>query len=381
VNVPAFDLKRAAARLAAPLAARWADQVAAGAFIGGPEVERFEQAFGAYLGGRLGGAGCVGVANGTDALVVALRALDLAPGDEVIVPAFTFVATASAVALAGGVPVFADVEPDTLNLDVADAEARVTPRTVGVIGVHLFGRPFDVAGVAALCRRRGLWSIEDAAQAHGARVGERRVGTLGDLATWSFYPTKNLGAFGDAGAVTGEDAALLARVRRIANHGRTEHYLHGELGTNSRLDALQAAVLALRLPGLDAGNHRRREIAGRYREALAEAVARGAAELPRDPEGTEPVYHQFTLLTERRDALKADLAAAGIGSAVFYPAPLHRQPALARFVPAGLELPVAERAARRALSLPMFPELTDGEVDLVARTLQTRLDRPRSNLR
>jgi dTDP-4-amino-4,6-dideoxygalactose transaminase len=370
VNVPAFDLKRAAARLAVPLAERWADQVAAGAFIGGPEVERFEQAFGAYLGGRLGGAGCVGVANGTDALVVALRALGLAPGDEVIVPAFTFVATASAVALAGGVPVFADVEPDTLSLDVADAEARVTPRTVGVIGVHLFGRPFDVAGVAALCRRRGLWQVEDAAQAHGARVGERRVGTLGDLATWSFYPTKNLGAFGDAGAVTGEDAALLARVRRIANHGRTEHYLHGELGTNSRLDALQAAVLALRLPSLDAGNRRRRQIAGRYREALAEAVARGAAELPCDPEGTEPVYHQFTLLTERRDALKADLAAAGIGSAVFYPVPLHRQPALARFVPAGLELPVAERASRRALSLPMFPELEDAEVEAVCRALR-----------
>jgi dTDP-4-amino-4,6-dideoxygalactose transaminase len=378
VNIPAFDLKRAAARLAVPLAERWADQVAAGAFIGGPEVERFEQAFGVYLGGRLEGAGCVGVANGTDALVVALRALDLAPGDEVIVPAFTFVATAAAVALAGGVPVFADVEPDTLNLDVADAEARVTPRTVGVIGVHLFGRPFDVAGVAALCRRRGLWSIEDAAQAHGARVGERRVGTLGDLATWSFYPTKNLGAFGDAGAVTGEDAALLARVRRIANHGRTEHYLHGELGTNSRLDALQAAVLNLRLPGLEEGNRRRREIAGRYREALAGAAG---VEILRDPEGTELVYHQFTLLSDRRDALKEHLAAAGIGSTVYYPVPLHRQPALAQFARQDLELPVSERAARLALSLPMFPELTDGEVDLVARTLQTRLDRPRSNLR
>lgn len=367
MTIPAFDLRRATARLAGPVAARWGEQVAAGAFIGGPEVEGFERAFAEYL--ELGPGGCIGVANGTDALVVALRALGLEPGDEVVVPAFTFVATASAVALAGGVPVFAEVEPETLNLDVAAAAARVTPRTVGVIGVHLFGRPYEVAGVAELCRRRGLWQVEDAAQAQGARVGGRRVGGLGDLASWSFYPTKNLAAFGDAGAITGADPELLDRVRRIANHGRIEHYRHGELGTNSRLDALQAAVLSLRLPGLDEANRRRREIAGRYREALAGAAAAGEVDLLRDPEGSEPVYHQFTLLTDRRDALKAHLAAAGIGSAVFYPIPLHRQPALERFVPAGLELPVAERAARRALSLPMFPELEDAEVEEVCRSL------------
>lgn len=362
MQIPAFDLKRAAARVAEPLAERWAGQVGEAAFVGGPEVARFEETFAAYLEA----GGCVGVANGTDALVVALRALDLEPGDEVIVPAFSFFATASAVALAGGVPVFADVEPDTLNLDLSDAAARVTPRTVGVIGVHLFGRPMDVEGAATLCRRRGLWWIEDAAQAHGARVGERRVGTFGDLACWSFYPTKNLGAFGDAGAVTGDDPALLDRVRRIANHGRTEHYLHGELGTNSRLDALQAAVLNLRLPSLDAANGRRREIAGRYRAALEGAAARSEVEILRDPEGTEPVYHQFTLLADRRDALREHLGAGGIGSAVFYPVPLHRQPALERFAPRELELPVAERAALRALSLPLFPELEDHEVERVA---------------
>jgi dTDP-4-amino-4,6-dideoxygalactose transaminase len=240
---------------------------------------------------------------------------------------------------------------------------------VGVIGVHLFGRPYDLAGVSELCRRHGLWQLEDAAQAHGARVGERRVGSFGELASWSFYPTKNLGAFGDAGAVTGDDPALLARVRRIANHGRTEHYLHAELGTNSRLDALQAAVLAERLRGLDAANRRRREIALRYREALAEAAAAREVDLLRDPEGGEPVYHQFTLLTDRRDALKAHLAEDGIGSAVFYPIPLHRQPALARFASAGIELPVSEAAARRALSLPMFPELEAAEVEAVCRSL------------
>ena len=358
MKIPPFNLTRATARIGEPLTRRWAEQVAAAGFVGGPEVVRFEEAFAAYLGA----AGCVGVANGTDALVVALRALDLAPGDEVIVPAFTFVATGSAVALAGGVPVFADVEEATLNLDPASVEERVTERTVGVIGVHLFGRPFDVDALGDVCRRRGLWLIEDAAQAHGASSGGRKVGTFGTLACFSFYPTKNLGAFGDGGAVTGGDPALLERVRRIANHGRTEHYLHGELGTNSRLDALQAAVLNLRLAELDDGNRRRRAIAARYAEALTGVPD---VDLPADAAGTEPVYHQFTLLSDRRDALRAHLAEAGIGSAVYYPIPLHRQPALAAYAAAGVSMPVSERAPERALSLPMFPELEDGEVDAV----------------
>ena len=363
MKIPPFDLQRAARRLADSLTARWSDQVESAAFIGGPGVARFEESFAAYLGA----GGCVGVANGTDALVVALRALDLRPGDEVIVPAFTFVATGSSVALAGGVPVPADVTPDTLNLDPADAAARVTPRTVGVIPVHLFGRPADMEAIGSLCRERGLWCLEDAAQAHGAKIGERRVGTMGSLASWSFYPTKNLGAFGDAGAVTGNDPDLLARVRRIANHGRQEHYLHAELGTNSRLDALQASVLELRLELLETGNRRRREIAGRYREALADL---SGVEVLRDPPGSEPVYHQFTLLSDRRDELRDHLAAGGIGSAVYYPIPLHRQPALEPLMPAGVELPVSERASRRALSLPMFPELRDDEVDAVCEAVR-----------
>lgn len=366
MTIPVFDLTRAATRLAEPLARRWREQTAAAGFIGGPAVERFERDFAAYLWA----GGCVGVANGTDALVVALRALGLGPGDEVIVPAFTFVATASAVALAGGVPVFADVEPATLNLDLADAAGRVTSRTVGILGVHLFGRPFDLPAAGALCSRHGLWLIEDAAQAHGARFADggaaRRVGSFGALASWSFYPTKNLGAFGDAGAVTGNDPELLARVRRIANHGRTEHYLHGELGTNSRLDALQASVLLERLGMLEEGNRRRRAIAARYRKALDGAPG---VEVLADPAGSEPVYHQFTLLTDRRDALREHLGAAGIGSTVYYPVPLHRQPALAGFVAPGLELPVSEAAARRCLSLPMFPELEDTEVEAVCAAL------------
>lgn len=363
MKIPAFDLKRLTSRLGPELGRRWADLVTNAAFVGGPEVARFESELASYLGA----GGAVGVANGTDALVVALRALGLQPGDEVIVPAFTFIATGSAVALAGGAPVFADVDPDTLNLDPASVEERITDRTAGVIGVHLFGRPFDVAAVTGLCRRHGLWLIEDAAQAQGAAVGRQRVGTFGTLGCFSFYPTKNLGAFGDAGAVVGDDPELLDRVRRVANHGRTEHYLHGELGTNSRLDALQAAVLNLRLPELDTANRRRREIAARYTEAL-DGI--DEVDLPRDAEGTEPVYHQFTLQTDRRDALREHLADAGIGSVVFYPIPLHRQPALAPFAPEGLSLPVSERAAERVLSLPMFPELTDQEVAAVTDALR-----------
>jgi dTDP-3-amino-3,4,6-trideoxy-alpha-D-glucose transaminase len=354
--IPQLDLSRAAARIEAELAQRWRRLLARTAFVGGDEVAEFERAFATFL--ELPEA--LGVANGTDALVLALRALDLAPGDEVIVPAFTFIATAAAVRLTGGTPVFADVEPVALNLDVASAATKVGPRTVGIIPVHLYGRPCDLDAVAALAERHHLWTIEDAAQAHGARWRGRRVGGFGRLATWSFYPSKNLGCFGDGGALTGEPA-LLARARLLANHGRTAHYEHAEVGTNSRLDALQAAVLNCRLARLEADNARRRQIAGRYRAAL---TGLEDLRLLDDAPHAEPVYHQLTVLTSRRDALKGFLAERGIGTAVHYPLPLHRQLAF-RDAAAPDELPVAERAAREVLCLPMFPELTDGEVDRV----------------
>ncbi|MGH9464402.1 MAG: DegT/DnrJ/EryC1/StrS family aminotransferase, partial [Thermoanaerobaculia bacterium] len=227
--IPQLDLARALARFETELAERWRRLLERTAFVGGDEVAEFERSFAAFLEVPES----VGVANGTDALVLALRALDLAPGDEVIVPAFTFIATAVAVRLAGGAPVFADVEPATLNLDATSAATKVGPRTVGILPVHLYGRPCDLDALAALAERHGLWMIEDAAQAHGARWHGRRVGSFGRLATWSFYPSKNLGCFGDGGAVTGEPA-LLARLRRLANHGRTAHYEHAEVGTNSR---------------------------------------------------------------------------------------------------------------------------------------------------
>jgi dTDP-4-amino-4,6-dideoxygalactose transaminase len=358
MNVPYLDLARTRVRIEAELAERWRRILDTNAFVLGPEVREFEQSFADYLDVET----CAGVANGTDALLLALQVLGLKPGDEVIVPAFSFFATAEVVALLGGRPVFADIDPETFNLDARDAAARVTSRTVGVIGVHLYGRPFDVDAVLDLRGRNGLWLIEDAAQAHGARWRGQRVGAFGRLAAWSFYPTKNLGCFGDGGAVTGDEPVLVERVRRFGNHGQTSRYHHVSLGTNSRLDSLQAAVLNCRLPLLDRDNARRRALAAMYLERLAGV---GDLRFPKDPPEAEPVYHQMTILTPKRDELMRYLAGIGIGSSVHYPTPLHTQPALAGLIPHPGDLPVATAAARDCLCLPIFPELRDDEVDVV----------------
>jgi dTDP-4-amino-4,6-dideoxygalactose transaminase len=356
--IPVLDLGRAQRRIRQDLDRRWSSLLERTAFIGGSEVEEFEHSWARYLDA----AYCVGVANGTDALQLALRALGLEPGDEVIVPAFTFIATASTVSLLGGTPVFADVEPETLNLDLEDAARRISPRTVGIIGVHLYGRPFDLDRALALCRDNGLWLLEDAAQAHGARWRGRRVGGFGRLATWSFYPAKNLGCFGDGGAVTAAEPELETRLRKLANHGRAEHYLHDLIGSNSRLDALQAAVLSCRLERLEEDNRRRREIACRYHELLSGV---GDLRLLQDPEGAESVYHQMTVRSARRDDLREHLAERGIASAVHYPMPLHLQPAFEYLPSPEGGLPECEAAAREVLCLPMFPELEEGELERV----------------
>ncbi|HEY8020632.1 MAG TPA: DegT/DnrJ/EryC1/StrS family aminotransferase [Thermoanaerobaculia bacterium] len=359
MNVPILDLARTRARIEGELSARFRRIFDESSFVLGPEVREFEQAFADYLDV----AACAGLGNGTDALILALRVLGLRAGDEVIVPAFSFFATAEAVALLGGRPVFCDVDPQTLNLDPVDVEARIGPRTVGVIGVHLYGRPFDVDAILDLRGRHGLWLVEDAAQAHGARWRGKRVGAFGRLAAWSFYPTKNLGCFGDGGAVTGDEPVLVERARRLGHHGQTGRYHHVAIGTNSRLDSLQAAVLNCRLTTLDADNARRREIAARYRANLAGV---GDLRFPVDPPEVEAVYHQFAVLTARRDELQRHLAAQGIASAVHYPTPLHTQPAWEGIDIGAGDLPVATAAARESLCLPIFPELTDAEADRVA---------------
>jgi dTDP-4-amino-4,6-dideoxygalactose transaminase len=359
VNVPILDLQRVRQRIASQLDERWRRILDQSSFVLGPEVKEFESAFASYLGVEA----CVGLANGTDALILALRALGLKPGDEVIVPAFSFFATAESVALLGGTVVFADVDPQTLNLDPADAAARVTERTVGMIPVHLYGRPFDVDALLDLCQKRGLWLLEDAAQAHGAEWKGKKVGGFGQLAAWSFYPTKNLGCFGDGGAATGNDRALVERVRSFGNHGQSVRYTHLEIGTNSRLDSLQAAVLNCRLALLDQDNARRGEIACRYHGALNGV---GDLRLIPDPAEVRTVYHQFTVRTARRDELAVHLKERGIASAVHYPIPLHHQPAMKGLVDAGeADLPVSVAAAKEVLCLPVFPELTNEEVEAV----------------
>jgi dTDP-3-amino-3,4,6-trideoxy-alpha-D-glucose transaminase len=359
--IPILDLSRARRRIEPELQERWRKTLEASSYIHGPEVKELEAGFAAFLGARA----VVGVGNGTDALVIALRALGMKAGDEVLVPAFSFFATAEAVLLAGGTPVFCDIDEATFNLDPAELERRATPQTVGVIAVHLYGRPFDADAITAACKRRGWFLIEDAAQAHGARRGGRRCGTLGDLAAWSFYPTKNFGCFGDGGAVSGMDDELMKRVHRLANHGQSERYTHIEIGTNSRLDSLQAAVLNCRLPLLDDDNARRRKHAAHYRERL-EGV--GDLRFPPDEATDEVVYHQMTVSTARRDELQEHLKKSGVSSAVHYPSALHRQPALAgsRTTPPAGALPRAERAAREVLCLPMFPELDSSEVERAA---------------
>jgi len=356
VEVPFFNLKRQVEPLLPQIEARWKILTDSTAFVGGEEVARFENAFGEYLDG----VECVGVANGTDALILALRALGVGPGDEVLVPAFSFIATASAVVLAGGVPVFVDVEEDTLNIDPTAVWAKRSDRTVGLIGVHLYGRPFDLTAVRQICDEEGIWMIEDAAQAHGARWKGRRVGTFGSLATWSFYPSKNLGCFGDGGAVTGSDRDLLSRVRLLADHGRRGHYEHSDIGTNSRLDAIQAAVLNVRLEQLEDDNQSRRSHAQRYRDELERI---GDLKLLSDPPESEPVYHQMTILSPRRDALQCHMKNCDIGTAVHYPRALSQQSALSAY--ATTSCPVAEQAGETVLCLPVFPQLDEVEIDAV----------------
>jgi dTDP-3-amino-3,4,6-trideoxy-alpha-D-glucose transaminase len=363
VEIPVFDLAPALRRIRPQLEARWARLLEATSFVGGDEVAAFERAYARFLDAP----GCVGVANGTDALTVSLRALDLKPGAEVVIPAFSFFATLEAVVLAGGRPVLADVEAGTLNLDPEDAARRVSERTAGIVTVHLYGQPSDLDRLGELCRDRSLWLLEDAAQAHGARWRGKRVGTFGELAGWSFYPSKNLGCFGDGGAVTGRDEELLARVRLLANHGQSRRYEHQVVGTNSRLDALQAAVLALRLEHLEADNERRRALAAVYREEL-EGV--GDLELLRSPDHCQPVYHQFTVMSAARDALREALAADGIGTAVHYPLPFHLLPAVRELLDDRPELPGATAAAERVLSLPMFPELERDQVGRVCAAIR-----------
>lgn len=338
------------------------------AFILGDEVSAFEDEVLAYIGAP--GHAAIGVANGSDAIVLALRALGIGPGDEVVCPAYSFTSTATSVSLVGATPVFADVEADSLNLDAARAVERLTPRTRAVIAVHLYGRAADVPALRAALTTAGrddVAVIEDAAQALGARVDDRAVGTLGDLMTTSFFPSKNLGGFGDGGLVVCGDAEVGERVRTLRAHGARQKYYAELIGQNSRLDALQAAILRVKLPALDGWCDERRENAARYRELLADLPA-DRVQLPADDAGGRyrHIYNQFNLLVDERDALQDWLSEAGIGTAVYYPHTLPAQPCYADLGYAPADTPVATRAAAQSLAIPVYPGLTTEQQDRVA---------------
>lgn len=359
-SVPFLDLGSANDALQGEYELAFKTVLAHGRFVGGPEVEQFEANFAAYCET----AACVGVANGTDALVLILASLGIGPGDEVIVPANTFIATAEAVCTVGARPRFVDVLPDTLLIDPAAAAAAVRPATAAIVAVHLFGQMADFDALIPVARRCGLALIEDAAQAHGARLGGRRAGSVGDAAAFSFYPGKNLGALGDGGAVLTRDPQLAARIRRCADHGRAadDRYRHDQRGCNSRLDTLQAAILSIKLADLDNTNAARRRAMDRYRQQLPSWIRPIATH-----SDAEAVHHLAVVRVEDRAAITAELDRHRIGWGVHYPIPCHRQPAYREFCES---LPVAEQAAEKILSLPMSPTITDAQVDHVCHVLR-----------
>jgi dTDP-4-amino-4,6-dideoxygalactose transaminase len=328
--------------------------IASGWFVLGPEVEAFEQEFAAAS--RVPHA--VGVGTGTDAITLILRALDIGPGDEVITPPLSAAYSALAVMMAGARPVFSDIDPERLTLDPRGVEAAITPRTRALLPVHLYGQAADMAALEAIAAKHNLALIEDAAQAHLATAGGRPIGSIGIAAATSFYPTKNLGALGDGGAVLTRDAALAARVKRLRNGGQTSRYHHEEAGANSRLDEMQAAILRARLPFLPQWTERRRAIAARYREGLAGA----AVHLPREFDRGH-VYHLFPVLTDSRDAFQLHLRGRGVESLIHYPVPIPRQPALQFTNPT--MCPEADRVCGQVVSLPMYPALSEDAVSTV----------------
>jgi len=358
-RLPLVDLHRQHAMLKPELDAAIARVFESSDFILGAEARAFEAEFASLCGT----SHAIACGNGTDALELALWAVGVKPSDEVITVAHTFAATAEAIIRAGAVPRFVDVSADTLLMDLDIVEQAITPRTTAIVPVHLYGSCVDMEALMALARRRGLKVIEDAAQAHGAVVDGRRAGSFGDAATFSFYPGKNLGAVGDAGAVVTSNPEVADLVSRARDHGRTAKYEHGFVGRNSRMDGIQAAVLRVKLHHLEGWNKRRREIAARYRFLLEDLPQ----VRPVATHAGEPIYHLFVVECDGRDAVRARLEAAGIATGIHYPIPLHVQPAFAGGE--RLSLPISERAAGRILSLPMFPEMADMDADRVVAEL------------
>jgi dTDP-4-amino-4,6-dideoxygalactose transaminase len=365
VKVPLLDLQQQYAAIRAEILSAVTRVCDSQQFIMGPEVERLEAELAEAIGARF----AVAVSSGTDALLVALMALGIGPGDEVITPTFSFFATAGCVSRVGATPVFFDVDAETLMMDAERVRAAITPQTRAIIPVHLYGLCADMTPLLELAALHEIPIVEDAAQAIGATYGGQQAGTLGAIGCFSFFPSKNLGAFGDAGLVTTNDAETAAHMARLRNHGAQPKYYHQEIGGNFRMDALQAAVLRVKLPHLSAWTEQRRANAATYGELFARAGIASRLRLPVEPSGRTHIYHQYVIRVPNREALRAHLTTRGIGSEVYYPVPFHRQECFATIAPPPDEFPNAEAAAAEVLALPIFPELTRAQQEHVVASI------------
>lgn len=373
-SIPILDLTTQYESIRADVEAAALRVLASGRYIKGTSVETFEQALAHYINT----SHCIACNSGTDALFLALRALGIGPGDEVITTPFTFIATAEMISAVGATPVFVDIEPDTFNLDLNLVPAAITERTRAIMPVHLFGRPVDMAKVMAIAHTHQIWVIEDCAQAIGATWQGQKVGSMGHIGCFSFYPTKNLGACGDGGAVTTNDDAIAHKLRVLADHGRTEGYYHEAIGVNSRLDALQAEILQIKLQHLDQWNAQRTQRAAYYSQHLQPIPN---LHPPTHPSHGASVWNQYTIRVTNgpddsanppsasRDRVRAHLQQNGISTMIYYPLPLHQQPIYLEQLPNPKPLPVAESMVHQVLSLPMFPELTTLQQDQIIETL------------
>lgn len=361
--VPPLDLKSLLAPHQEAMIAAASEVIKSGQFVLGPKVEAFEEAFAAYCGV----AHCVGTSNGTTALHLASRLLNIGPGDEVIMSPYTFASTAWLASYQFAKPVFVDIDPATFCLDPVAVEAAITPKTKAVVAVHLYGHPCEMDTLLAICKKHGVALIEDAAQAHGAVYRGKRVGGFGEVACFSFYPTKNLPAAGEGGALVTNNADFDKRARALRNHGSFERYHHEDVGYNYRMDGIQGAVLGVLLPYLDTWTQTRRRLAHRYHELLADTPL----VLPHEAEGCESVYHLYTVRTPERDKLIAHLKANNVGSSNHYPRAMHQQPCYAALGYAKGSLPHAEAAAAQSINLPIFPTMTAAQQDQVAAAIRT----------
>lgn len=365
VDIPTFSLERQISNIRQQLLTRISEIVDSGQFILGKYVRELESKIANYCGLSFG----IGVANGSDALYLALQALNISQGDEVITSPFTFFATAGAISRLGAKPVFVDIAHRTWNIDPNLIEDKITAATKAIIPVHLYGCPADMLAITDIAKKHDLWVIEDCAQAFGAKIHDQYVGSMGDVACFSFFPTKVLGALGDGGMVLTQDENIFNRIQSLRTHGARVKYYHDEIGCNSRLDEIQAAILDLKLQFLAEWLRQRRQIAALYSSLLKQVESAGFLSMPIEPEGFYHVYHQYTIATHCRDDLQKHLRLQGIGSAIYYPVPLHLQKAYSSLKYLEGHLPIAEKASREVISLPMFPELYESEIQRVAKAV------------